>query len=71
MAGPQTPDRLPTGDVGKLALARVIRARTALPNAWLAKELAIGHPTRLNHRRSRHESEILAAAARLEDSARF
>ena len=63
--------RLPKGDVGKLALARVIRARTAVPNAWLAKELAIGHPSRLNHRRSRHESEIVAAAARREESARF
>ena len=30
---------------GKIAIARVIRARTAVGNEWIARELALGHLT--------------------------
>ena len=62
---------LPKGDVRKLAVARVIRGRTAVPNAWLARELALGHPSRINHRGSKREKEVVAAAAKLEARAIF
>jgi hypothetical protein len=39
---------LPRGDARKLALARVIRERTAVPNAWIARELSLGHVSRVS-----------------------
>lgn len=63
--------KLPKGDVRKLAMARVIRARTAVPNAWLASRLALGHASRINHRGSKHEDEITRTAAILERRAIF
>ena len=63
--------QLPKGDVRKLALARVIRAHTAVPNAWLARELALGHPSRVNHKGSKWEEAIVATAAQLEARAIF
>ena len=36
------------GDGRKLALAAVIRAQTAVPNAWIARELHLGHVSRVS-----------------------
>lgn len=35
------------GDVRKLALAAVVREHTAVPKAWIATELQLGHVSRL------------------------
>lgn len=56
--GVQELARLRKGDVRKLAIARVIRTRTAMPNAWVARELIMGHASRLNHVTSAREAEI-------------
>jgi putative transposase len=63
--------RLTKGDVRKLALGRLIRSRTAVPNAWLARELSLGHASRVNHRGSKREGEILKTVAWLEQRSRF
>lgn len=63
--------RLRKGDARKLALARVIRARTAAPNAWLARELCLGHASRLNQRGSKWATAIDEHAAKLEKVAIF
>ena len=63
--------KLTKGDVRKLALGRLIRAHTAVPNAWLARELSLGHASRINHRGSKRESEILKTVAWLEQRSRF
>jgi putative transposase len=68
---PESLAELPKGDVRKLALARMIRARTAVPNAWLAHALGLGHASRLNHRRSKWEGAIREAASKLETGAIF
>jgi hypothetical protein len=39
--------RLPCGDWRKVALAARIRARTTASNAWIAKALEMGHPSRI------------------------
>ena len=42
---------LPTlrkGDARKLAIAGVIRKRTAVPNAWIASMLHLGHASRIS-----------------------
>ena len=54
----------------KLALG-LIRSRTAVPNAWLARELSLGHASRVNHRGSKRENEILKTVAWLEQRSRF
>ena len=40
---------LPKGDPRKLALAALIRHRTAVPNAWIAERLQMGHVSRVGH----------------------
>lgn len=60
---------LPKRDLRKLAQARVIRRRTAVPNAWLAGKLAVGHPSRISQRGSNQETAIDQMAFRLEQSA--
>lgn len=57
--------QLRKGDHRKLAMARVIRTRTAIPNAWVARELHLGHLSRLNHISSSHEKAIAEAACEL------
>jgi hypothetical protein len=69
-----TPPDLPglkKGDPRKLAIARVIRLRKAADNRWIAGVLAIGHPSRLNHRPSNIEAEITRLAAQLEKDAKL
>ena len=39
---------LKKGDPRKAALAVLIRTRTTAPNAWIAEQLQLGHPSRLN-----------------------
>ena len=36
------------GDERKLALAAAIRTRTSVPNAWIARELHLGHVSRVS-----------------------
>jgi len=62
---------LPKGDVRKLAIARVIRRRTATANRWIAQALAIGHSSRLNHRPAKLEPEIQKLADAVEQCARL
>ena len=40
---------LKKGDARKAAIAAMIRAHTAVPNAWLAQELELGHISRVSH----------------------
>ena len=42
-------DGLAKGDARKLALAALIRQRTAVPNAWIATRLRLGHVSRVGH----------------------
>ena len=39
---------LKRNDPRKIAIARVIRARTAVTNEWIARELALGHVTNVS-----------------------
>ncbi len=39
---------LKKGDERKIALAALIRARTCVPNAWIARELHLGHVSRVS-----------------------
>jgi hypothetical protein len=39
---------LKKGDERKLALAAVIRQRTTVPNVWIARELQLGHVSRVS-----------------------
>jgi hypothetical protein len=40
---------LPKGDERKSAIAAEIRRRTAVPNAWIAEALQLGHVSRVSH----------------------
>jgi REP element-mobilizing transposase RayT len=40
---------LKKGDERKAAIAALIRRHTAVPTAWIAKELALGHASRVSH----------------------
>ncbi len=40
---------LKKGDARKAAIAAFIRAQTAVPNAWIARELQLGHVSRVTH----------------------
>jgi hypothetical protein len=40
---------LKKSDPRKSAIAAVIRQRTAVPNAWIAKALELGHVSRVSH----------------------
>ena len=40
---------LKKGDERKAAIAALIRAHTAVPNAWIAQELQLGHISRVSH----------------------
>ena len=53
------------GDHRKLAIARVIRERTAVSNAWIAEALSLGHLSRINHSSPAHEPKVAAAAEAL------
>ena len=39
---------LKKGDERKMALAAAIRSRTTVPNAWIARELHLGHVSRVS-----------------------
>ena len=40
--------RMKRGEPRKLAIGAVIRRRTAVPNAWIARELHLGHVSRVS-----------------------
>ena len=40
---------LKKGDQRKAAIAALIRRHTAVPTAWIARELHLGHASRLSH----------------------
>jgi len=58
--------QLPKGDPRKLAIARVIREQTAVPNLWIARVLALGHVSRLRRSAGEEEARIGALARRLQ-----
>lgn len=45
---------LPKGDPRKLAIARVVRVRSAVSHQWLADALKLKHANMLNHATSRN-----------------
>ena len=49
--------RLKRSDRRKIALTRLLRGRTAVPNEWIARELTMGHVTSV----SRYCSEKFSA----------
>ena len=63
--------QLPKGDFRKLTIARAIRARTMVPNGWIARELRLGHPSRLNHIARAKEPQIAMETERLLERTRF
>ncbi len=51
---------LPKGDARKAALAAMIRIHTAVSNAWIAKELELGHVGRVSHCVRNAPADLLA-----------
>ncbi len=57
-------------DVRKVALARLIRTRTSVPNQWIARELSLGHASSItrycsrNNDRTELEMELAASLER-------
>ena len=51
---------LPKGDARKAAIAAMIRTHTAVPSAWIAKELELGHVSRVSHCIKSAPADLLA-----------
>jgi hypothetical protein len=65
---------LKKGETRKAAIAALIRERTAVPNAWIARELHLGHFSRVSHcvRRAEMQPQFKDQLARyLRNRARF
>ena len=50
---------LKKGDARKAAIAALIRKQTTVPTAWIARELALGHASRVSHCLKNASSELL------------
>jgi hypothetical protein len=57
---------LKKGDARKLAVALLIRRRTAVPSRWIAEALHLGHVSRLTH--AARSSEQRTWASKLESN---
>ena len=51
---------LPKGDARKAAIAAMIRTHTAVPSAWIAKELELRHVSRVSHYVKNAHADLLA-----------
>ena len=51
---------LPKGDARKAAIAAMIRTHTAVPSTWIAKELGLGHVSRVSHCVKNAPADLLA-----------
>ena len=50
---------LKKGDARKAAIAALIRKETTVPTAWIARELVLGHASRVSHCLKNASSELL------------